>query len=42
MDSVVWIIVGILLVACIVGNIAALIFWWDTFWKTVFNKDKQL
>lgn len=42
MDSIVWYIVGIILIACVVGNIAALILWWDDIWKTVFNKDKQL
>lgn len=46
MDSIVWYIVGVLLIACIIGNIIGAIYLvktkWDNFWKVVFNKDKQL
>lgn len=42
MDDIVWYIVGIIMLACVVGNIIALILWWDDIWKMIFNKDKQL
>lgn len=42
MDSVVWYCVGIIVLACVVGNIIALIRWWDSLCKLLFNSDKQL
>ncbi len=42
MDSIVWYIVGVIFIACVACNVAALVMWWDDIWKMMFNKDKQL
>ena len=46
MDNVVWYVVGVIFLACIIGNCVGAYFLmknkWDDFWKIVFNKDKQL
>ena len=42
MDDVVWYVVGIIMLACVVSNVVALVLWWDDIWKMIFNKDKQL
>lgn len=46
MDNIVWYVVGVIFLACIVGNCVGAYYIvkgrWDDFWKIVFNKDKQL